>query len=280
LAPATIEISTRRAATPFTHGAGNAHRYQLTLSSQYNDVSLYSAPTDRPGGHQPYLYPTLAVMSCLSPSDSISHHPHHRHSFANSSHSFDTRLTHSLPPFPFSVKFCLVSQQQATSIKMKFSLIIAAAAGAIASPLAARHLPSVSAPSGPAHSVSSLPSHSHSVPSGPAHSISLPAFGTKSCGSKRHSITYIPSLAVAKPTGLPAAGGDDNDDSDVKPSSVSAFEHSHPSGLPVPEHEHPTPEVGEVCKKVTVTVIEIKELVAGDVEVISECPVLDYCSEI
>ncbi|KAK4443733.1 hypothetical protein QBC34DRAFT_416469 [Podospora aff. communis PSN243] len=190
-------------------------------------------------GRRPYLYPNVSSswVSCLSPSDSKSHHPHHRRSFTNYSQSFDDRLTRSLPISVF---------------RMKFTLIVAAAAGVLAAPYGdhAEHASSVS-----------VPVH---------HSVSVPAYEAPSC---------VPEASYPSVTPVPVAP-EEEEEHEVHevpaPSYSVAAPLQAPSAAPLPEHEVPESEhevehdtpLSKTIKDITVLVIEIKELVAGDVELI------------
>jgi len=142
---------------------------------------------------------------------------------------------------------------------MKFTLVIAAAAGAIAAP----YIPSVSAP---AHSVSV-----------PAHSVSVPAYAAPSCNPEEVKAS-VTSWGAAHPSAVPESEEHDHDEHEHS-SSVSLPAHTLPSAVPsVPEHTVPEHEEEEVAtplsplaktlKDLTTLIIEIKELVAGDVELI------------
>lgn len=136
---------------------------------------------------------------------------------------------------------------------MKFSLIIAAAAGAIAAPHASPLLVSA-----PAYSV---------APAAPSHSVSLPAHSVPSCKPDVEGVapSVTPAWGAVAPTEAPE---EEEHEIEVEAEPVPGHEveveveseHGHKKGGPV----------AEVCKTVFVVVEEVKELVAGDIAAISE----------
>ncbi|KAK0622371.1 hypothetical protein B0T14DRAFT_563828 [Immersiella caudata] len=141
---------------------------------------------------------------------------------------------------------------------MKFTLVITAAAGAIAAP----YVPSVS-----------VPSHSVSVP---AHSVSVPAYAVPSYNPEEVKASVI-SWSATTPSAVPELEERDNEEHEHS-SSVSIPAHTLPSAVPsVPEHTIPVHEeetaaplspLAKTLKDLTTLIVEIKELVSGDVELI------------